>query len=381
MKIYQVGGCVRDELMGLEPKDIDYVVVGSTPEEMLSIEIPGKDQSGKIKIFHYEQVGKDFPVFLHPLTQDEYALARTERKTGVGYNGFDVETSNVTLEEDLFRRDLTINAMAKSEDGTLIDPYGGAEDLKKGILRHVSPHFKEDPVRILRIARFSARYNFDIAQDTLDMMTEMVNQGEFDHLTGERVWKEFEKVLSEQHLHRFFQALESIGALQKIKGFTSLQEYDFFNYVSQQNQLDRFTLNLLHVFSSMSKADLKTWKMPTDLAQKITQFSLWKNKENFYQSLSIEDKISFIQQNKALHDTKESIELLSAINLYQSWKFNLPLTLENHLSSFEQDVEKLKSIDYKNIVDNAIANKEKPNLAVKDAQINVLSTVKKGYKP
>src|SRR5947207_10225006 len=169
VKIYVVGGAVRDELLGLAVKERDYVVVGSTPEEM--------EQLG------YKPVGKDFPVFLHPTTHEEYALARTERKSGRGYKGFTVHASaDVTLEDDLRRRDLTINAMAKGEDGAIVDPFGGREDLKKKLLRHVSEAFSEDPVRILRVARFAARFGFDVAPETQALMKRMVESGETDYL-------------------------------------------------------------------------------------------------------------------------------------------------------------------------------------------------------
>src|SRR3954469_20163312 len=167
MKIYEVGGAVRDELLGLPVKDRDYVVVGATPEEM--------ERLG------FKPVGRDFPVFLHPKTHEEYALARTERKSGRGYKGFTVHASpEVTLEEDLRRRDLTINAMAKAEDGTIVDPFDGREDLKKKLLRHVSEAFSEDPVRILRVARFAARFGFSIAPETMTLMKRMVDSGEAD---------------------------------------------------------------------------------------------------------------------------------------------------------------------------------------------------------
>src|SRR5947207_14902441 len=173
VKIYAVGGAVRDELLGLPVADRDHVVVGSTPEEM--------ERLG------YKPVGKDFPVFLHPTTHEEYALARTERKSGRGYKGFTVHASpEVTLEEDLKRRDLTINAMAKAEDGTLIDPFGGRRDLKEGVLRHVSRAFAEDPVRILRVARFAARFGFRVADETMQLMKAMVNSGEAGFLVPER---------------------------------------------------------------------------------------------------------------------------------------------------------------------------------------------------
>jgi tRNA nucleotidyltransferase (CCA-adding enzyme) len=201
MKVYKVGGAVRDELLGLPVKDRDHVVVGATPEEM--------ERLG------YRPVGKDFPVFLHPETQEEYALARTERKTARGYKGFTVYAApDVTLEDDLARRDLTINAIAKDEStGALIDPFDGASDLKAGVLRHVGPSFPEDPVRILRVARFAARFGFRIAPETLELMRQMVEEGETDHLVAERVWQEFAKGLMEHAPRRMFDSLEACGAL------------------------------------------------------------------------------------------------------------------------------------------------------------------------
>ncbi|MBE9567280.1 MAG: multifunctional CCA addition/repair protein [Proteobacteria bacterium] len=206
MKTYLVGGAVRDELLGYPFHEKDWVVVGATAEEMLAL--------------GYQQVGKDFPVFLHPDTKEEHALARTERKTAAGYKGFEVHASpDVTLEEDLIRRDLTINAIAQDEDGTYIDPYGGIADIENKILRHVSDAFKEDPVRILRIARFLARYahlGFKIAGETMELMQEMVAAGEVDALVPERVWQEMQKALSEKTPSAFITALRDCGALQRI---------------------------------------------------------------------------------------------------------------------------------------------------------------------
>ena len=204
MQVYCVGGAVRDELLGLSVQDRDFVVVGSTPTEM---ELAG-----------YKPVGKDFPVFLHPNTRDEYALARTERKTAKGYKGFQVHADpDVTLEQDLARRDLTINAIAKDESGHLIDPYSGIQDLKDKVLRHVSPAFSEDPVRILRAARFAARFiDFDVAPATMDLMREMVEKGEVDALVPERVWQEISKGLMEEKPSRMFEVLRACGALKKI---------------------------------------------------------------------------------------------------------------------------------------------------------------------
>ena len=203
MKVYAVGGAVRDELLGLPVKDRDYVVVGATPEEM--------ERLG------YQPVGKDFPVFLHPKTHEEYALARTEGKSGRGYKGFTVHAApEVTLEDDLRRRDLTINAMARAEDGTLIDPFGGKRDLEQGILRHVSEAFVEDPVRILRVARFAARFGFRVAPETMALMRRMVDSGETDYLVPERVWQEFAKGLMEREPQRMFEVLEACGLQKKL---------------------------------------------------------------------------------------------------------------------------------------------------------------------
>lgn len=204
MKSYLVGGAVRDRLLGLPIKDKDWVVVGATPQQMLDA--------------GYQQVGRDFPVFLHPDSHEEYALARTERKSGSGYTGFTCYAApDVTLEQDLLRRDLTVNALAEDSDGTIIDPYGGQRDLQQRILRHVSPAFAEDPLRVLRVARFAARYahlSFRIADETLALMREMADAGELAHLTPERVWKETESALGTRNPQVFFQTLRDCGALK-----------------------------------------------------------------------------------------------------------------------------------------------------------------------
>jgi tRNA nucleotidyltransferase (CCA-adding enzyme) len=203
VKIYAVGGAVRDEMLGLPVQDRDYVVVGATPEEMVRL--------------GYRPVGRDFPVFLHPETHEEYALARTERKSGRGYRGFQVYAApDVTLEDDLARRDLTINAMARAEDGTLIDPFGGAADIASRTLRHVGPAFVEDPVRVLRVARFSARLGFDVAPETMALMRRMVEEGEVDHLVAERVWQELSLGLMSPQPRRMLEVLRACGALARI---------------------------------------------------------------------------------------------------------------------------------------------------------------------
>ena len=215
MKVYLVGGAVRDELLGLTPKDLDYVVVGSTPEEMLEL--------------GFTQVGAQFPVFLHPDTGDEYALARTEAKDGNGYHGFNCHFGpEVSLIEDLLRRDLTINAIAKDlETGEIIDPYSGRLDIDKRVLRPVSKSFRDDPVRVLRVARFAARYpSFSVSPELYSMIQYMTKDGSLEYLTPERVWQELEKALGERAPCRFFEVLKGTGVFPELDAFIDVQEHN-----------------------------------------------------------------------------------------------------------------------------------------------------------
>ena len=226
VKIYAVGGAVRDELLGLPVKDRDYVVVGATPEDMIRL--------------GYTPVGKDFPVFLHPKTHEEYALARTERKTARGYKGFQVHAApDVTLEEDLSRRDLTINAIARDECGRIIDPYDGVADLKRGILRHVSAAFAEDPVRILRLGRFAARFGFKVAPATMRLARAMVAAGEADALVPERVWQELAVGLMEATPSKMFTLLRLCGALARVLPEMAAAWADRTHYARSRRALDR----------------------------------------------------------------------------------------------------------------------------------------------
>ncbi|AFC21636.1 tRNA nucleotidyltransferase [Cronobacter phage vB_CsaM_GAP32] len=240
MKKYIVGGFVRDKLLGLQPKDKDYVLVGAKPKDISYLESIG-----------YKQVGADFPVYLSP-EGDEYALARIERKTGTGYDGFSVETQGVTLEQDLFRRDLTINAIAWDPiTKTHIDPYKGKEDLKNKVLKHVSDAFKEDPLRVLRLARFAARYaDFKVHKDTDSMVRQMVKNGEINHLTKERVYVEFEKAFSEQKPSIFLKYLKDIGALTVLlPGFDATQkELELIDHIvntSSEQYRDEFIWSVI----------------------------------------------------------------------------------------------------------------------------------------
>jgi len=249
VQIFIVGGAVRDELLGRPNDDRDYVVVGATPEDLL--------KQG------FRPVGKDFPVFLHPQTQEEYALARTERKSGRGYHGFTFYTApDVTLEEDLARRDLTINAMAKAPDGTLIDPFHGQRDLSAKILRHVGPAFAEDPVRILRIARFAARFSdFTVAPETLTLMRDMVASGEVDHLVAERVWQELAKGLMEARPSRMFEVLRDCGALARL-----LPELDALFGVPQRADYHPEIDTGIHTMMVVDQSAIRGFTLPVRFA-------------------------------------------------------------------------------------------------------------------
>ena len=249
MQIFTVGGAVRDELLGLPVQDRDFVVVGASPDDMLAR--------------GFKPVGKDFPVFLHPKTHEEYALARTERKAGHGYKGFAFHAApDVRLEDDLARRDLTINAIARADDGALTDPFHGLSDLEARILRHVGPAFVEDPVRILRVARFTARFTeFSIAPETLDLMRQMVDSGEVDHLVAERVWQELAKGLMEARPSRMIQTLRECGALARL-----LPELDCLFGVPQRADYHPEIDTGVHVMMALDQSALRENPLPVRFA-------------------------------------------------------------------------------------------------------------------
>ena len=242
MKIYAVGGSVRDTLLNRPIKDRDYVVVGATEQQMLDL--------------GFKKVGADFPVFLSA-DGEEYALARQERKSGHGYHGFEVVFDpSVTLADDLIRRDLTINAMAMDEDGRIIDPYNGQQDLNSRVLRHVSAAFADDPVRVLRVARFAARYDFEVAPETMELMKSLVDSGELDHLTPERVWAEFEKAMSEQFIDRFFQVMNTCGAMEKLfQGLNVAFIMSHLDLIKATEDDADLTTRMVILFSALNRHD------------------------------------------------------------------------------------------------------------------------------
>ncbi|WP_386686718.1 multifunctional CCA addition/repair protein [Lonepinella sp. MS14437] len=256
MQTFLVGGAVRDQLLNLPIKDRDWLVVGGTPEQLI--------QQG------YQQVGSDFPVFLHPKTKQEYALARTEQKSGSGYTGFVCDFSpDITLEQDLIRRDLTINAIAQDEQGNLYDPFGGIKDLNHRILRHISPAFAEDPLRVLRVARFAARFHylgFMIADETIKLMKTLTDQGELAHLTAERIWLETEKALNEKNPEIYFFVLRKVGALAVL--FPELDAlYGVPNPAQHHPEIDSF----IHTMLVLQQATLLTEQ--TELNKTAVRFA------------------------------------------------------------------------------------------------------------
>ncbi len=360
MKIYLVGGAVRDELMGVSDSDKDWVVVGATPEDL---------------IFEgYTPVGKDFPVFLHPQTGEEYALARTERKTAPGYHGFVFHAdSHITLEEDLARRDLTINAIAKDLDGNLIDPFHGKEDIKNKIFRHVSPAFKEDPVRVLRLSRFAARYPaFTIAAETQTLLQQMCEDGEVDALVGERVWQELSKGLMTTDPFRMLEVLIDCGALTRL--FPQIQTSDL-----DKSQLTRVKQALTQAAKLRTPLSvrfailnflwpithLKAPKDCTELAQLlIKSFESISNAS----TLCAKELLLLLQSCDALRRPERFVELLTASECLETHN-SLSAKDSNHLLGTKAAIvstvhspkefllqmqQSALSIDHKVVADRAI---------------------------
>ncbi|MDB6096398.1 MAG: Multifunctional protein, partial [Francisellaceae bacterium] len=314
LNTYLVGGAVRDTLLGLPIIEKDWVVVGATPAELIKQ--------------NFLKVGKDFPVFLHPKTHEEYALARTERKIGSGYYGFECDFNpSVTLEEDLLRRDLTINAMAFDQNNQLIDPFNGKQDLENKILRHVSPAFMEDPVRILRIARFTARFShlgFTIAPETIQLMKSMVQKGEVNALVPERVWKEMEKALMEQTPTRFFEVLKEVGALKVL-----WSDLDKLWGIPQPEQWHPEVDTGIHVMKCLEQAQLEKADAYTrfavlchDLGKGRTPIKEWPSHRG-HEEAGVPLIKEFCNHYKIANEYKDLSVLISRFHLHAHKAFEL----------------------------------------------------------
>lgn len=360
-QVYKVGGAVRDELLGKEVKDIDWVIVGATPNLLLS--------EG------YLQVGKDFPVFLHPKTKEEYALARTERKQGHGYSGFEVSaTPDVTLEEDLLRRDLTINAMAVDDQGAIIDPYHGQKDLENRLLRHVSSAFEEDPLRVLRLARFYARFyeeGFTIAEETKLLVHKMVASGELSHLVAERIWLETHKALNEKHGVQYFIALHDLGALKVI--FPALDQYFATQYADQLDKMFKSVSLAIAQSASMEirvamllnildgkdvKAFASQYRLSVQekvMAEKFKQWGCWFN----HVPQDAESWLELLLGLDAFRKPEQLMDFLQCVEIFSEVSGEKCRFLQDKLRLI-QVYESLIKIDVKSLIEN-ISPKEIPS--------------------
>jgi len=340
MKIYKVGGCVRDFLLGLPPKDIDYVVVGSTPEEML--------HRG------FEKVGAAFPVFLK--NGEEYALARKERKVGAGYHGFEVVFDpSVTLEEDLYRRDLTINSMAMDIDtNEIIDPYNGRQDLTRGILRHTSEAFAEDPVRVLRTARFAARYGFDIDFDTLMLMRVIVS--ELDLVSTERIWAELQKGLMERFPYIMMKALYNCGAFCNATCLKSFADFSSLMYIVHgktigSDDIVPLYVRLAMVTSLFTKSDFVDKRIPTELATVAFNFHQHKDKLSKYLMLDTHYKLHLLNDLRALHTTELLDSVLDVLKTIRHDNLSADYVDQVIRRQIHTDIAALKQLDCKTLVE------------------------------
>jgi len=376
MKIYLVGGAVRDSLMGLKPKDLDYVVVDSSIKEMLSL--------------GYEKVGIDFPVFLHPKTKDEYALARIERSIGNRYEDFITETNNVSLNEDLIRRDLTINAIA-FKDGLYYDPFNGMNDLKNKILRHTSNAFKEDPVRILRIARFLARYpDFNVAKETKKLIIEMINNNMINSLVPKRIWKELSRALTEKKPSKFFKFLNEVGFFTKNLKILNQTKKNWNNLDNNNNNLLYLQFNLL--INGISNDDLlklnkNLGSIDKDIMKLGNLYSnnIYDNLKNFNNLNNIElinlykllnrnkymiDKIynitKFLYKNKKIIEKKELLSFLEKLTITTVPKFILKYQKINNINPTNKEIQ---NYIYKKQL-NFLKNKNFKLKEVKNENIN-----------
>lgn len=369
MKIYLVGGAIRDHLLHLPVKERDWVVVGATVSDMLAL--------------GYKQVGKEFPVFLHPRTSEEYALARMERKTKPGYKGFVFDTSpTVTLANDLIRRDLTINAMAQSTEGELIDPYHGKEDLEKKILRHVSPAFAEDPVRILRVGRFLARYahlGFHVAPETMTLMHQMVKAGEVDALVAERVWKELERALSEKNPEKFFEVLHECHALSSLFPHLSMDGVGMKALLAATEMTHQSAIRLAALLHALPKPK-----------ESIQSLAARYRIPNYFRELAT---LTAMHHQKALHsktlNAEQLLELLSSLDVFRREKrFNDFLTTcqaiaKAHGTSIDTEwlkscANEAKSVEVQALLAQGLEGNELANRLKEERRKKIAAWIKSG---
>ena len=353
MQIFRVGGIVRDLLMGVKPNDVDYVVVGSTPEEMLSL--------------GFTQVGASFPVFLKD--GNEYALARTERKTGVGYNGFAVEyDSKVTLEDDLIRRDLSINSMAMDDDGNIIDPYGGRDDIKNKILRHTSDAFNEDPIRVLRTCRLSARFpDFSIASETMDLMKSVVHELEF--VPAERIWVEIEKGLQHNCFNRMLRNMARVGCF-KIIPLLKLQPMveDFYRAVWTSltgYQLLTPVQKFAVVSHGLTSSDFESLRVPIEFSKVALALNDVSDTLCKYEHTTPEQKLIIFERLKAFNNDSTLLDDICAILVSDSSRDRVPQLLRT-------DLDKLKKVNAGEIAQMFTSGHDIKN-AIRAARINALT--------
>jgi tRNA nucleotidyltransferase (CCA-adding enzyme) len=341
MEVFICGGAVRDVIMGHEPKDIDFVVVGSTPAEMIA--------NG------FKQVGVDFPVFLHPKTGEEWALARTERKISVGYNGFTCETTDVTLIQDLSRRDLSCNSMAvRIEDWAefkntksahlVIDPFWGQADIHCGILIHTSEAFSEDPIRVLRVSRFAARYNFAVAPETMQLMSDIVH--ELDHVPTERIWMEFEKGLMEDHSHRMIEVLHEVGAFHVKVMQPFNRAPDMWQRPSRSDVLKK-AVHIKHLPSrfaligtGFTKDEFKTHRIPNDCADISLIINKHVERLAFFHVFNKAQRLNIIMELRAI---QRPVAFLNQVFDVVDILFDVDCTI--HRDKFFQDIKDISRVD------------------------------------
>lgn len=356
---YLVGGAVRDMLLGLDPKDKDYCVVGANDSDMLA--------------FGFKHIESDFPIYLHPVTREEYALARLERKVAPGYNGFEMRTEDVTLEQDLSRRDLTINAMAIDKQGNLIDPFNGEKDLKDGILRHVGPAFSEDPVRVLRVCRFAARYNFTIATETKELMKKMVQNGELNHLTKERVMLEFSKVSEEKYLYNFFTNLKEVGALDILGKFEQVLNPLFEKTLNESPTVE---IKNFYIFADFNQEEMHSFGVPKNSIDYIGYIRKWKPVSTFYTYMNNEMKLQFLQDTSARHNPEKVLEVASAI-MYTK---DVPCeTADFEIHKIYEDVMAIKNFDNKAFIDELNRSHALKSLKQSDKNAYIHAELKNKY--